>query len=375
MIKAAIVDDETFTLQVNKKLIERSGQINIIYSSEKPTEAWTRIIELQPDVLFVDIEMPGMTGFELIEKISDHLPYLEVVFVTSYNEYAVRAFEVNAMDYLLKPLVKSHVERVINRLQFSQQTKKIQVVEQTTPASLQLFGNFKLIPEGKDTEVKWKHSKAEELFIFFLFQVDQRSTKEMIIDHLWPEMLKDQALVNLNSTIYRIKKIFTEAQTKIAIHLENGQYRLDLQATTSDLTLLEELLKGNPDELTSIQIRDCLSQLKTIYQGPLLQVKNYTWLSATREYFHHKVMMKYKQCIRNLLMRSEFEEVEKWISQLLLIEPIDEELHGFLLEAYYVGNQYTAFLTHYAKFAKLLHDEFGIKPNERYQAWHLELNT
>lgn len=115
-MKAIIIDDERLARQELKSLLSSYKEIEVVAECTNAEEARSMIHDLRPDVIFLDIQMPGKNGFELLEEISV-LP--EVVFVTAYDDYAIRAFEVNALDYLLKP-VQTHrlaetVRKILNR--------------------------------------------------------------------------------------------------------------------------------------------------------------------------------------------------------------------------------------------------------------------
>src|SRR5260370_12972341 len=101
-MKAFLVDDEPLAVGRLQRLLEETGRVEIAGSSTDPREALDQIRRHRPDVLFLDIEMPGMTGFDLLDQLGDAQPL--VVFTTAYDEYALEAFKVNSIDYLLKPV-------------------------------------------------------------------------------------------------------------------------------------------------------------------------------------------------------------------------------------------------------------------------------
>lgn len=103
MIKAIIIDDEPDSIDLLKlELKQHCPQVEITATYTSSLKAVNDIEKLQPDVLFLDIEMPAMNGFELLEKIL-HLNF-SVIFITAYNQYALKAFRFNALDYLVKPI-------------------------------------------------------------------------------------------------------------------------------------------------------------------------------------------------------------------------------------------------------------------------------
>ncbi|MFQ6116360.1 MAG: LytR/AlgR family response regulator transcription factor, partial [bacterium] len=100
MIRAIIVDDEELARDVIKKFLVDYPAIKVVAECDNGRDAVLLIEREKPDLIFLDIQMPELNGFEVLEHL-DHIP--AVVFSTAYDEYAIRAFEVNAVDYLLKP--------------------------------------------------------------------------------------------------------------------------------------------------------------------------------------------------------------------------------------------------------------------------------
>ncbi len=112
-MKAIIIDDERLARQELKNLLSAHKEVEIIAECADANEALTKIKELKPDVIFCDINMPGKSGLELVEEISG---VVDVVFVTAYDEHAIKAFEVNAFDYLLKPVHPERLGETIKKL-------------------------------------------------------------------------------------------------------------------------------------------------------------------------------------------------------------------------------------------------------------------
>ncbi len=112
--KAIIIDDERLARNELKKLLSDYPEIEIVAEAANAAEGIQRIEELQPDLIFLDIQMPGKTGFEMLAEL-DRAPH--VIFTTAYDEYALRAFEVNALDYLLKPIEPKRLSDAIQKLE------------------------------------------------------------------------------------------------------------------------------------------------------------------------------------------------------------------------------------------------------------------
>ena len=112
MIRTIIVDDEPKARDGLSLLLDQYKEITIIAQCENGISAIKHIDELKPDLVFLDIQMPKVNGFEVLNSIQHQIPY--VVFVTAYDEYAVQAFEINAQDYLLKPFTDERFQSVLH---------------------------------------------------------------------------------------------------------------------------------------------------------------------------------------------------------------------------------------------------------------------
>ena len=120
-MKAIIIDDERLARQELKNLLATYKEIEIIAECSDAIQAKEKINELKPDVIFCDIQMPGKTGLELVEEISGAV---DVVFVTAYDEHAIKAFELNAFDYLLKPVQPQRLAETIKKLSIKETSNK-----------------------------------------------------------------------------------------------------------------------------------------------------------------------------------------------------------------------------------------------------------
>lgn len=112
-IRAYLVDDESLAIERLTRMLEATGKVEVIGHATDPQQALEALGKSLPDALFLDIQMPGMNGFELLNALEEQPP---VVFTTAYDAYALRAFEVNSIDYLLKPVDAEALERALTKL-------------------------------------------------------------------------------------------------------------------------------------------------------------------------------------------------------------------------------------------------------------------
>jgi len=127
-LSAVIVDDEQLALDELSYLLKSLDEVSIVAQGHNGLEAVTLIKEHSPDIVFLDVQMPGLDGFGVIKKLLDRkIAVPQIVFATAFDQYAVKAFEVNAIDYLLKPFDKKRVNQAVEKAR-----KKLQSTSSST---------------------------------------------------------------------------------------------------------------------------------------------------------------------------------------------------------------------------------------------------
>ena len=220
-MRTIIVDDERLAREEFKSMLSKYPNIEIIGEYKNTIEAEEALKTLQPDLMFIDIQMPGETGLEFLERI-DNAP--RTIFVTAYDEYAIKAFELNAYDYLLKPLSPERLDEVIERL--DEENKVPEAVEQS---SVLKSGDKILIKDGdkvwfiKIDDIRYFESDGNYVKVFF--------------NNFHPLLLR--SLNNLNERID--SKLFFRANRKYLINLDrivgietwfNGGLQVELDCGT-----------------------------------------------------------------------------------------------------------------------------------------------
>jgi two-component system, LytTR family, response regulator len=122
MVKAIIIDDERLARNELKKLLMDYPEVEVVAEAANANEGLEKIETMNPDLIFLDIQMPGKTGFDMLAEL-DKSPH--VIFTTAYDEYALKAFEVNALDYLLKPVEPKRLADAIQKIQIQEEKEAI----------------------------------------------------------------------------------------------------------------------------------------------------------------------------------------------------------------------------------------------------------
>ncbi len=161
-LSAVIVDDEQLARDELAYLLKDVGDINVVAQGKNGVEAVNLIREYNPDLVFLDVQMPGLDGFGVIKKLLDRkVPLPKIVFATAFDQYAVKAFEVNAVDYLLKPFDKKRVVQSVQKARAK--------LESSTTSSDKLETLVRMLESQKPQTSKILIKAAGRLFL-----VDQK---------------------------------------------------------------------------------------------------------------------------------------------------------------------------------------------------------
>jgi two-component system LytT family response regulator len=136
-MKTLLVDDEPIARRVLREELETFSEVEVVGEAENGKDALLQIAKLQPDLVFLDLQMPGMSGFEVVRNLGASPPLPVVVIVTAFDQHAIQAFEAGAIDYLLKPVNEARLQRAVERarsmwsrpLEVGRQVDKIAALE------------------------------------------------------------------------------------------------------------------------------------------------------------------------------------------------------------------------------------------------------
>ena len=121
-ISCILVDDEELALEELQFLLNPDPDVDIVAEGRNGVDAIRLVKALRPDLIFLDIQMPGLNGFQVLHELVKENCLPQVIFVTAYDQYAVKAFEVNAVDYILKPVEKLRLDQAVDRAKKNHQS-------------------------------------------------------------------------------------------------------------------------------------------------------------------------------------------------------------------------------------------------------------
>lgn len=281
MLTAILVDDEYYALEGLKTDLEELGGIKVIGMYEEGKSALENISKLRPDIVFLDIDMPEMNGLELFEEILEESPRTHIVFVTAYNEYAVEAFELNAADYIVKPVRKERLKKAIYRLQ----KKCNQYNQPVEPKSISIecFGHLSIKIDGNEKEISWRTKKVEELVAYLACEEGKFIAKEKIAEILWPELDIKRSKSNFYLAYHYLKKQAQQFGDSIPLESGRGKIRLKVEEVELDIILFKEettaLKKIAGDNIERAE------KAIQLYKGMLLEDHYYEWSMEYKQYY------------------------------------------------------------------------------------------
>lgn len=311
-----IIDDEKMAIDVLSMMLKRltEFQISVKGAFTNAADALIFLEKEQVDLIFLDFEMIDMHGLQVAKELSKNRPSLQIIFVTAHAQFAVDAFEVEATDYLLKPV---HEKRLMKALAKAQQKILLEAPKQKKENLLyaHTLGSFYLLDVQHEV-VKWRTRKVRELFLYLWLHQKKPMLNVVIIEELWPDLEFEKAASNLHTTIYQLRKLLKENSMKDPIQLMNNHYQLNIEIN-SDFTELNELLLQEEHDETSIQ------RLLNCYEGDFLAEEEYPWAIQIRLRLKQSVLhvlekyianhpasnplLKYN-CLQKLLELDEFNE-------------------------------------------------------------------
>lgn len=200
-LKAIIVDDERLARNQLRSMLAEHSAIQVIGEADSVQTAIDAIRDLKPDVIFLDVQMPGETGFDLLHRVESPL---KIIFVTAFDEYAIRAFEVNALDYLLKPVNPDRLARSIERLSAARESSenRASAIEYDDHLFLTIDGASRFIKASAIARISAAGPYSE------VFTADAK--KALVLKSLreWEERLPEKYFMRIHrSTIINIEYV------------------------------------------------------------------------------------------------------------------------------------------------------------------------
>ncbi len=328
MYRVMLVEDEFHLLNYLKNMFIELDEFEVVGAYDNPEEALSEFPVLLPEVVFLDIEMPILNGIEAARRMLHMKNDVKIIFTTAYTQYSLDAFEVEAIDYLLKPIGPKDINRVIKRLskyQIHAKEYPVKKVRVTSDLPARCFGRYEV--KNKDGKiVKWPTKKTEEVFAYLLTHQQTHISKWSLVDMIWPDMEEGRGLNNLYSTISRIKPILNTLPYNPVIKMLNSGYILEANQQLSDYQLFMS------DEVHRFSMEQ-MEELFYLYQSPLFGIKDYSWSVSYQKNLVEQYRKLYKKLLSYYQSVVDVEKLEDIIKQYTMMHIEDEVMLVYGLQA------------------------------------------
>ncbi|MBB6733102.1 response regulator [Cohnella zeiphila] len=366
MIRAFLVDDEEHALNLLRLFLERTGEVEVVGSASNGFDAMERLHAANPDVAFLDIEMPGMNGLELAERMGSENLRAQIVFVTAYDQYAISAFDRDAVDYLLKPLETERLAKTIQRLKRDTRRPEESAAVSAKPAAAGHAPNVRLMGEiaveGVGQErLRWRTGKEKELFAMLALRGQERLPRDLIVDALWPDEHYQKAKVYLHTCVSFLRKDLRQLGYEDALKYEGEAYYLTPGLLKTDYDCLTGAIRAakSSAEPETGELERALS----LYQAPLFRAEDYVWAEEDNRKLEQAVselrLELAKRCERN----ADWNRLIAVAQEQLAASPYDEEAYRLLMKGYSAIGKHDEVARVYLQLTEKL-GELGIGPSE-----------
>ncbi len=266
MLKVAAVDDERHALERFAAIISPMEEVELGGLFDDGDDLLTYVGFNPLDVVFLDIEMPGKNGLELAEDLLAVNPDILVVFATAYNQYAVEAFDLNALDYILKPISRERLDKTLARIYRRSRPAETAAVTETAAKRvyIQCFLSFEVWLNNQ--VITLNSTKARELLAFLVNKAGTPASWEQITEALWYDLDYKKAHNNLYATVYRLRKWLAETGISRILECRRNSYRVLPGEFDCDWYEFEEAERVGDH-----------TKMQLLYKGRYMEENGYEW--------------------------------------------------------------------------------------------------
>ncbi|MCT4619256.1 MAG: response regulator [Marinisporobacter sp.] len=352
MLKVIAIDDEYIALERLKRVLNKIDYIELIDTFTEPERAleFFKNTKEKIDLVFLDIEMPRINGLELAEKIIDQYIGTDIVFLTAYDQYALEAFRVHAISYLLKPIDVEEMNKQLNHIYRKKQMAKEDI--QNRKIFIQGFGGF-LCKSQDGKMIKWRTKKAEELVALLIHYQGEKVSRGMILDRLWPEKTRKNASSNLYTTCYYVRKELEKNGVEHFLVRDKESYYIDIEENQVDF--IDFSKKINLIQEKTIQ---ALLQLANTYKGQYLKDMAYEWGAPRAIWFENEYTSLQFEIAKRYIEDGDFIKASKTMKKLIEYHPLCEKAYKKLIEILIGLNEQEEIKKYYEDYVNLLENEF-----------------
>lgn len=368
-MRVIIVDDEPAMLLAMKRLLSNMEEVELAGSFRNAAEALDFVRDRDDvDLAFLDIQIAADDGLELARSLRLIRADLDIVFTTSHADYAIHAYDVYPLDYMVKPISRQRLAQTIARAAGRRSVASSDAggARGLTPHRLTVRGLGCLEVSSKEAgAVKWISKKSMELFAYLLVHRGRSVTKVRILADIFPEMPLKNAETYLNTAVYQLRKALSLHGGKEMILSSQEQYRIDLDQADVDFIQFEQ----GVEQLSAINTANeaAAIELEKQFVGELLEDKSYVWATAERERLAIMYDSYAKRLASWLLSVKRYREAARIARRLVSRNEFEEASALLLLQIFGATGDRQSLHNYYEHYTQLLRQELGLQPSEKFR--------
>lgn len=373
-MKTILVDDEPAMHLILRKMLAKLPEIQVegAFTNAQAATAFLRD-NREIGLAFVDISMAGESGLSFAAATNAAGFPVQIVFVTSHKEYALEAFELSVLDYLVKPVTQERLQRTVQRaLAVTERLRRAEaeaVNETTGRTVVTVLGD--VVVSNETGRVKWISRKCAELFAYLLLHRGRRIPRSRLIPDIFGGMEHEQALKYLNTSIYQLRKSLEPLGLRDIVRSENDGYALELAADCSiDCEEFERQARGL--QVITAENAEQAGRIERSYTGDLFGDRAYVWaVHETDRYSELYASLVGRLAEYHLSMRNP-EGALSLLAKLNQRNPLDESVVRLLMLTRERMGDVNGINALYADYVRLLDRELGIRPSDDLVGYYEE---
>lgn len=365
MMKVLIVDDEPAMLLAMKRILSNMEGVELVGSFRNAAEVLDFVRVSDVDLAFLDIRIAADDGLELARSLRSVRADLDIVFTTSHAEFALHAYDIYPLDYMVKPISRKRLAQTINRAAGRRSASSSDVGD-LTPDRLTVWGLGCFEASSKQAgAVKWISKKSMELFAYLLVNRGRNVAKIRILEDIFPEMPLKNAETYLNTAVYQLRKALSLHGFKEMVISAQEQYRVDLDQADVDFIQFEQ----GVEELTEINTANeaAAITLEKRFAGELFDDKSFGWAAVERERLTILYDALAKRLASWLLAQQRYREAAHIARKMVSRNEFEEESNLLLLNIVGAMGDRQSLHRYYERYTQLLLQELGLQPSPLIQ--------
>ncbi len=371
-MKVVIIDDAKAMHLIMNRMLAMMDDVEVVASFHETATAYSYLTSNDADLVFVDISMPRETGLAFAKRLRESGTQVKLVFVTSYKEYALSAFDVYAFDYIVKPVSQQRLHQTVQRALSEIASGKVAAKQESSSHKviINCLGGME-IRTIQNVIVKWKTSKSAELFGYLLMNKGRLISRARLVEDIFGDMPQKNGETYLNTTVYQLRKLLDNNGLKESLHSDGSHYALNLSQVRVDIFTFEEGCKQMA-VIEDSNIEQAL-ELEQLYTGDLFGERAFPWAWSEVERLSLMYTSFTLRICTFLLNKGDTHTAIRLLMKLITLNELGEETIMLLMHATAMQKNKDALTRHYLHFKETLLKELGIIPSPEVSSLYNKL--